>query len=255
MRRHGLGLRWVAGAVVLGAMMVSCGSPGTDQSAGPTATTATTELMISCGAEPFPVSALDHPVGAETGTDPSDQALAAWLADQSPSIGAPLTGWKRLYLDNESAQYTSAGDATGEGVSLTFEHHGNTWQWAGSGGGGCASGGAVFVPGTAETNWSLDPTFPAPKPTDITVHILVDRLACNDGVPVTPDEVHAPAITFTAVSVAVLYVSDPVSPGAHTCPGPMGTPLLLDLAQPVGQRALLDGSAYPPAPVKTTSFP
>ena len=87
------------------------------------------------------------------------------------------------------------------------------------------------------------------------MHVRVSRLDCNDGRRVTPEEVHPPVITTTADQVAVWYVSDPVSPGMHTCPGPMGTPLVLDLGEPLGTRTLVDGGTYPAQPVTSTQMP
>ena len=249
-------LGWSVGCLLVAASVVAgCGSSGTQVGAGgpgTSGTTATTELMLTCGWKPFPASAFDGPVGAERGADPPDQALAAWLATQGASMGAPPTGWTRLYLDDDFVEYASAVDASGQRDSLNFERHGDVWKWSGSGGCGAAT---VVVPGTGETRWSLDPAFPAPGPADTTVHVIADRMACSSGEPLTPEEVHAPVITFTADSVAVLYVSDSVSPGSHTCQGSMGTLLTLDLGQPLGRRKLLDGAVYPPAPVESSSSP
>lgn len=247
-------LCWTVGCLLVVATLVAsgCGSSGSKLGTSDPGTTATTELMLTCGSKAFPASAFDGPVGAEHGANPSEQALAAWLASQTAMPNAPRTGWRQLYLDADSAQYVSARDASGESLWLLFERHGDAWNWSGSGGCGAAT---VVVPGTGETRWSLDPAFPAPGPADTTVPVIVDRTACSSGEPVTPDEVHAPVITFTADSVAVLYVSDPVSPGSHTCQGSMGTPLTLDLGQPLGSRKLLDGAVYPPAPVESSSFP
>jgi hypothetical protein len=235
-------------AVATLTLMAGCGSSGSDVAMTPPDTTP----MLRCGSQPFPLTALDNPSGAEHGTDPSDLALAAWLGHQEPSIDAPLTGWRRIRLDGDTAEYTTFGSDTPKGVSLSFERHGDMWKWSGSS--GCGPAGVV-VPGTAETRWSLDPDFPPPAPTDTIVHVLVNRTACNDGRQVTPDEVHPPVITATAGEVVVLFTSDPVSPGMHTCPGPMGTPLMLDLGEPLGARSLLDGGSYPPQPVISSAFP
>ena len=257
-----MGRRWVAvrPVIVVAALMTlpalgagACGSRAEVPAADATSLPADPTPMLQCFGTPFPVTALQGPANAEQGTDPADQALSAWLAHQNPNIGAPMTGWVRLRMDADSAEYR-AMDATGtEATSLRFERHGDTWTWAGSG--GCGTSIPVAVAPGAETRWALDPAYPPPSPTDRVVHVRVSRLTCNDGRMVAPEEVHPPVVTVTDQSITVLYTSDPVPPGMHSCPGPMGTALTLDLGQPRGTRTLLDGSTYPARPVTASEAP
>src|SRR3954469_886627 len=133
-RRHG---RSVGCVLVAAIVLAACGSSGSElgvSDPATTGTTATTELMVSCGSTPFPASAFDGPVGAEHGADPSDQALAVWLASQTIMPEAPRTGWRRLSLDGDTAQYASERGRSEDSLWIGFERHGDAWKWSGSGG-------------------------------------------------------------------------------------------------------------------------
>jgi hypothetical protein len=50
--------------------------------------------------------------------------------------------------------------------------------------------------------------------------------------------------------VTITFVADPLPPGAYGCPGTEPTPVTVQLAAPVGERALLDGGTLPPTPAR-----
>lgn len=100
-------------------------------------------------------------------------------------------------------------------------------------------------PDTAEAaTWTLAT---APQPDDTTLSLVVEERACSGGdtaegrirveVAVTDDEVR-------------LDVSVVPKPGAHTCPGNPGTPHVVSLDEPIGDRLVVDATSGRPPAVK-----
>ena len=101
---------------------------------------------------------------------------------------------------------------------------------------------AEFGPAT----WALDPSFASPGPDATELHILVWELSCSSGSPTT-GRMSAPVIAYTATTVTITIGVRPFS-GPQACNGPPGTPAIVQLAAPLGDRILLDGGRVPPAP-------
>src|SRR5262245_52334400 len=95
-------------------------------------------------------------------------------------------------------------------------------------------------------SWALDPAYPAPGPSARELHVLVWELACSGGSAAT-GRMSAPVIVYTTTSVVVTIKVRPLG-GVRACPGPPGTPALLTLSEPLGDRELYDGGREPPAP-------
>jgi hypothetical protein len=101
---------------------------------------------------------------------------------------------------------------------------------------------AEFGPAT----WALDPAFDSPRPDATELHILVWELACSGGSPAT-GRMSAPVIAYAAATVTITIGVRPLD-GPQTCPGPPGTLAIVQLAEPLGTRTLLDGGRVPAAP-------
>jgi hypothetical protein len=102
-------------------------------------------------------------------------------------------------------------------------------------------------PEFGRATWALDPAFPAPKPGSTELHILVWEQACSSGTPPT-GRMSAPVIRYADTTVTITIGVRPLS-GAQDCQGiTRGTPDLVQLAEPLGTRTLLDGGHVPPAP-------
>lgn len=98
--------------------------------------------------------------------------------------------------------------------------------------------------------WELDPSFAAPTADTTQLHILVWEQACSNGSPAT-GRISAPVVQYAATTVTITLGVRPLEVGAGTlltCPGPPGTPATMDLAEPLGQRTLIDGSIVAPDP-------
>lgn len=101
-------------------------------------------------------------------------------------------------------------------------------------------------PQFGRATWALDPSFAAPGPASTELHILVWELACSGGSPAT-GRMSAPVIAYAPTNVTITIGVRTIG-GPQACPGPPGTPAIMQLAEPLGTRTLLDGGRVPPAP-------
>lgn len=100
-------------------------------------------------------------------------------------------------------------------------------------------------PGYGPATWALDPDFADPGPQSEALHILVWERACNGGTLVF-GRMSAPAIAYGAATVTVTMEVRGLA-GLSTCPLGPGTPLAVQLREPLGDRILLDGGREPPS--------
>jgi hypothetical protein len=102
----------------------------------------------------------------------------------------------------------------------------------------------------ASASWSLDPSFEAPTAASTELHILVEEGACASGRSAL-GRMSAPLIHATAEAVTITIGVRPLA-GPQDCQGNPGTPIVVRLVEPLGNRTLVDGgSAQPPAPTQT----
>ncbi len=76
------------------------------------------------------------------------------------------------------------------------------------------------------------------------IEVLVTERACNSGEDAS-GRIEEPVVTLGAESVTVVFAVRPRG-GAQECPSNPETPYVLVLAEPLGDRVLLDGSEMPP---------
>jgi hypothetical protein len=241
----------------------ACGTNQTATRSGSTTDTSPGAILLACGSDSvFPVSALSRPTGAEQGSDPAAVALRD-VFTQGFAQGQQMDqyqDWIKVVATSDRVAFLGTlGGGPGH-MLVELERHDGQWRYRSSG--ACAL--EVQRPGLTTARWALDPIAPAPTATDTKLHVIVNDPECNDGVQLDPKRVHPPTVTFTAKAVSIGYYVDSVSPGLHTCPGPigapgrpdiMGIPVVVDLGQPLGTRQVLDATQYPPAPARTTTDP
>ncbi len=99
-----------------------------------------------------------------------------------------------------------------------------------------------------QATWALDPAFRSPGASSTDLHILVWERACSSGRPTT-GRMSAPLVEYEATSVTIRIGVRPMTDSQlQTCPGPPGTPAIVRLGQPLGDRTLLDGGRSPVGP-------
>lgn len=104
----------------------------------------------------------------------------------------------------------------------------------------------MMAPDFGRATWALDPRAAAPDVASVTLNILVWEMACSSGSP-TSGRMSVPVIDYEPATVTITIGVRPLG-GMQTCPGPPGTPAVVQLAEPLGNRVLLDGGLVPPAP-------
>lgn len=89
------------------------------------------------------------------------------------------------------------------------------------------------------------------QPSSTTFTALVSRLGCSSGV---TGEVLAPEIRLTESEVVVIFSVAPLEARSGTCQGNDQVPYQVELGEPLGDRALVDGECLPGREAATTSF-
>ncbi|GAB4056842.1 hypothetical protein [Catellatospora paridis] len=83
-----------------------------------------------------------------------------------------------------------------------------------------------------------------PDPAATSIDILVSERGCSGGAPVT-DRIQPPEVDYLPDRIVVVIRIARVD-GLSRCPDMPATPYRLELAEPVGDRPLVDGSHLPP---------
>lgn len=234
-------------AVLFGAIGCSPAGP-TDPpegaSPGPTGTAAGVAGTLVCDGTDvaFPAERLAGPASAELGPGPAAEALRSMLADpDNLAIGFPPSGWWVVAESASSVTFVASGR---DGWVVATMAPGEDGAWEFFEGGQCSL--AIRLPEELGfASWRPDPANP-PDPAATTIAVLATELACASGRPPV-GRLLAPIVTETPDSVTIaIVVRD--APGAQECPGNPEVPIVVDLASPLGDRGLFDGSEVPPAP-------
>jgi hypothetical protein len=159
--------------------------------------------------------------------------------------GARELDWRLAARDATRATFIAKAPSGSETAWLSIEVGAIEGAWEPTRMGGCRPSVVIssdFGPAT----WALDPEAPTPGPQATAINILVWEGSCSSGSPAT-GRMSAPVIDYAAGAVTItLGVRGLV--GLQTCPLPPGTPAIVELSEPLGDRKLLDGGRVPPAP-------
>lgn len=250
------------------AVLVGCGertSAASDPSPspeGPPVLKVDGEVQIGCGGESgWPASVMaDGLQGVLTDAEVV-AAFRSFLAD--PQVGTELevnllaagaedTEWRVLAADGDEValglgRWTDEGPAR-DAYVFGMERKEEGWRW--TGGGNCSQLGPVVEEGLTWVEVSSPPGGVVRDTT--TVDVGVTEGTCTGGRDPLP-HLREPYVEETAQSVTIYWTSDPPG-GVSSCIGPPPTPTTLTLSEPLGDRALLDGSRFPPAPVGPSDF-
>jgi len=236
-------LSHVLAVVVLAAAIVGCGGGGPSGS-GASAAPSNDPLALrySCGRFNFGPEILGHgPGSAERDPNPAAEALRRHLALPGPDIDfLPDTGWILAGIDAQDAEFIALGGDLGM-KSVSVENGPSGWKV--SGWGDC-SPRIVLADGLGAAEWHFDPGAPVPGPETRIFDVLVTEMSCASGRP-ADGRIVGPAIVASDDLVLVMFAVRPL-PGGQNCPSNPSTRVTIDLGEPLGDRALLDGGRLPP---------
>lgn len=219
-------------------------SPATSQGEGPSQSAMPRAIAdVSCGGPSFPMSLLDEPGHAETLDDPAAEALRAHLGTSGPDFAwLPDTGWREVARTDAHVAYVAdaAPGSDPPHAEVSVRRDGDVWRIAGWG--QCRLQASVGPGlGLASFRVARDVEL-APDVTEIPV--LVTERACNSGQDAL-GRIVEPRIVLSGEAVTVVFAIRPRE-GDQDCQSNPETPHLLVLPEPLGLRALFDGSEVPP---------
>lgn len=198
------------------------------------------EPQLTCGGMPFSAAVLRSPRGAERADHPAATALSeAMRAHDVPSTA----GWRIAALTSDAALFLLERirpDGTSSWWRAEFALGAGGWSLADV---GTCELGPSFGDGYGPATWRLAPGS-GPGPTTTLLHLVVTELACASGES-AEGRVADPAIAVDAGSVTI-YFAVKTLPGGGRCPSNPPLRLDVDLPEALGNRILLDGSAFPP---------
>lgn len=209
------------------------------------ATPGPTAPLVTCDGRIFPASGLVAATGAERAAGPEFDALRATLAQfRSEFPGSADWTWRLAGRDDAGAIFLARDAADPPGwVSIEVSADASGWRPLRM---GQCDLHVVLSPEFGPASWALDPAFESPTPDSIELHILVWERRCSGG-SLTTGRMSAAVVEYTSETVTITIGVRPLG-GGRTCVGSPGTPALVRLAEPNGERTLLDGGHVPPAP-------
>ncbi len=244
----------VASLLAMVALVVSaCAGSGAGTSASASSSPAVASgdpgapiSRLTCGGGPaFDIAALDRPGAAELGADPAAVALRAHVTGGGMETEwLPDAGWIEASRSANEVMYLAHGE-DGSLYRVTVGLAGGEWRV--DGWGGC-NPQPDLPPGVNLATFRVAPG--AALDAHVTeIEVLVTETACNSGQDargrILPPQVISDVATVTVVMIVRARV------GAMDCQSNPETPFLLELPEPLGDRALLDGSSVPPRDATT----
>ncbi len=233
----------VSALLLIGCTAVPISSVGTSPDPSAEIDPARSVAQVSCGGPGFPAELLEEPGRAETSDDPAAKVLRRHLSE--PGLDTewlPETGWREVSRSDSQVSYVADAEPGTDPpyVEVTVTHEDDGWR---IGGWGQCRLQADVGPELGPASFRVDPSVElAPTLTEILV--LVTERACNSGQDAR-GRIVDPTILLTDDAVTVVFAVRPRD-GEHNCPSNPETRHLLRLPEPLGERALLDGSELPP---------
>jgi predicted small lipoprotein YifL len=248
-------VRPLLGSATLCALLAlfGCGSKGPASVAEDPSSTpeVAADPEVTCGALSWPVSAMDGGVDGLVDEAKVRAALAA-IAREAPMDAPDATPWIAL----------AAGEYGDREVVIL-----GVGSWSSEGGPGAGAqdvGLERTETGLKVTSWGdcqlsidlpdgrtqVEITAPADGVDggSTTPTVMANERECTSGRDPVPF-LGAPEVIETAERVVVTMTSE-ASTGDQNCQGNPSVPVTLELAEPIGDRELVDGGVWPPRPIK-----
>lgn len=207
-------------------------------------------LNVTCGGPGFPTAILEEPGSAERNDDPAAEALRRHLAD--PALAAettwlPDTGWREAVRTDTAVTFVADAPPGTEPPLVDVNVALSEGSWKVSGWGQCWPKADVG-PDLGLASFRVAPGVEL-APDLTAIDVLVTEHACNSGQDAR-GRIVAPAVIAGMERVTVVFAVRPRA-GGHDCPSNPETPFRMVLDEPLGDRALMDGSSVPPRDATT----
>lgn len=217
------------------------------------------EPLVQCGRLPFPASKVE---GAAIGPDRPEIDAALEALERTAGMDTPMglhpgapEPEVRILAETPEQMTVAAGDwdesgtAHGQGGSVIYLNKAGA-GWKVVGWGDCR-----LVPALPSGLGWANLTFDGQAPDSATKEIRfeVTERSCSSGRDPGPF-LQEPVIVETDRSVTVYWTAR-LPTAAQECPGNPSAPRTIVLERPLGDRELLDGSAWPARPVKPSQAP
>jgi hypothetical protein len=204
----------------------------------------------------FESEALDGPADGQDADTEQAEALRDLLATTVTPL--PTSGWRALHVSPLAATFAAGQLATGltvawlEWFQPSFLQHGgddrpprdDSGRWLPRGTYEPITSFRVAPPaGTTRCTWWLRTQ---PAATDREIAVYATDPTCASGQP-TGDRLRPPLIETNDREVRIAFAATRLA-GDHTCPSHPPTPRQVVLDEPIGERTLLDGGAWPAQP-------
>lgn len=197
-------------------------------------------MRVKLIGEPFDVTALDGPVGAEQSPTGAAPALRALIANPNGIAPLPTTSWRLLYEKGTAAEFAVAN---GEDWTAVLFHHDNG-QWSFQSAFYQVTPRA-FRSGCNSADWHFAK---APQSNADAVVIDVVERACTGGAG-CDDRLLAPEVLYGDDRIVVTCWVRPLPPAVYPCPGNPPARVTVPLDEQIKSRPFYDGSFYPPRPI------
>lgn len=234
-KRQGFGpLALVAVALALSASAFA--SVGADRGKGARG------WLFECGSDPFALSVFDGPTGAEQADSAPAVALRKFLEDGRYRL--PKRGWRILTESEERVQFGHGDPRRRAGIySVDVEPKNNrrgTWKYVGLSG-GCRPttvlprgfGGGTWRPRKAATI----------EPEDTRIKVWVHEQSCASGAS-AKGRIARPKVAYGRGRIVIAPKIRFAEGNFHFCVGNPRTKHTFRLAEPIGDRLLMDGYSY-----------
>jgi hypothetical protein len=123
---------------------------------------------------------------------------------------------------------------------MELEPAGDGWSWSGAQMGPSCPLHYLVPEGFNAVDWRLDPQHPASAETT-SLSLLVRERECASG-QVLGDRLRGPQVVMTEDALRIAFVAVPAG-GGQTCQASPEAPVTVDLPEPLGDRAVIEGLA------------
>lgn len=201
-------------------------------------------VAYNCAGVPFvPGAVLGQPTPAETRQGEVYDALRFHLEEGTALGDYPAAPWYELGSADDQTQFFAEYDPPPSpdgplGVYMALEQRDGAWEWAGAG--ECRP--TAHHPSLGPATWALEGSELGPEDTAFTASVTERSCASGQS---SEGRVRDPLIEYREDAVIVTFFVAPLD-GDATCPGNPPTAVGVQLDEPLGDRALLDGGVWPP---------